>query len=115
MREISFTPEAINDLEGIKEHIDEEFGQKKEKEILKAIMKDIKRLKRYPNTDIKLFERFDIETDYKCIYSHKNYVFYRPEEDTIRIIRVLNEKRDFLYILFGTRMSSDESGEYWDD
>ena len=41
MREISFTPEAINDLEGIKEHIDEEFGQKKEKEILKAIMKDM--------------------------------------------------------------------------
>ena len=115
MMDISFTPEAINDLEGIKEYITEVFGQDKEKEILKAIMDDIKRLKKYPDTDIKLFERFDIETDYKCIYSHKNYVFYRPEGNMIRVIRVLNEKRDFLYILFGIKMSSDESDEYWDE
>ena len=115
MKEISFSPEAINDLEGIKERIDEEFGSKKEKEILRAIMKDIKRLRQYPNMDIKLFERFDIETDYKCICSHKNYVFYRLEKDTIRVIRVLNEKRDFLYVLFGINMSSEESDKYWDE
>ena len=70
---------------------------------------------KYPDTDIRLFERFGIETDYKCIYSNKNYVFYRFEGDIVRIIRILNEKRDFLYVLFGIRMRSDESEKYWDE
>ncbi len=113
MRDIVFAPEALHDLDSLKEYLDNEFGKTKEKEILKAIFKDIKRLKKYPNTDIKLFERFAIETDYKCFYAKKNYVFYRLEENHIRIIRVLNEKRDFLYVLFGSRMTSKESEDYW--
>ena len=113
MRSITLTPEALNDIEGIKEHIVVEYGTDSANKITKAIFKDIKRLAKYPNTDIKLFERFGIETDYKCIYSNKNYVFYRLEGDIVRIIRVLNEKRDFLYVLLGIRMRSDESEEYW--
>ena len=113
MRKIEITPEALNDLGAIKEYLDSEYGQKKEKEILKSILKDIKRLEKYPQTDIKLFERFGIETDYKCIYTNQNYVFYRLENSTIRIIRILSNKRDFLYVLFGTRMNSEESEEYW--
>lgn len=113
MRKIEITPEALNDLGAIKEYLDSEYGQKKEKEMLKSILKDIKRLEKYPQTDIKLFERFGIETDYKCIYTNQNYVFYRLENSTIRIIRILSNKRDFLYVLFGTRMNSEESEEYW--
>ena len=115
MRTVSFTPEALNDLEAIKEQLDTEYGQKKEKEILKAIFNDIKRLKKYPDTDIKLFERFDIHTDYKCIYSRHNYIIYRLEDTNIKVIRVLSEKRDFLYVLFGTRMTSKDSDDYWGD
>ncbi len=95
--------------------MDSEYGVNKEKEIIRGIFKDIRRLAKYPYTDIKLFERFDIETDYKCIFTHRNYVFYRIEGDNIKVIRVLDNKRDFLYILFGIRMSSDESEEYWED
>ena len=113
MRSITLTPEALNDIDGIKQHIAAEFGTDSANKIIKAIFKDIKRLVKYPDTDIKLFERFGIETDYKCIYSNKNYVFYRLEGDIVRIIRVLNEKRDFLYVLFGIRMLSDKSEEYW--
>ncbi|MCR4651035.1 MAG: type II toxin-antitoxin system RelE/ParE family toxin [Lachnospiraceae bacterium] len=115
MRKIEITPEALNDLGAIKEYLDSEYGQKKEKEILKSILKDIRRLEKYPQTDIKLFERFGIETDYKCIYTNQNYVFYRLENSTIRIIRILSNKRDFLYVLFGTRMNSEESEEYWEE
>ena len=44
MMKIEITPEAFNDLEGIREYLDEEFGKKKEKEILKGILNDLKRL-----------------------------------------------------------------------
>ena len=115
MKSVEITPEAYEDLEGLKEYLDEFFGVKKEKEILKAIFKDMKRLAKYPETDIKLFERFGIATDYKCMYTHKNYVFYRIENEYIKIIRILDERRDFLYVLFGGKMNSDESEKYWEE
>ncbi|MCR5652116.1 MAG: type II toxin-antitoxin system RelE/ParE family toxin [Lachnospiraceae bacterium] len=109
MKRVDITPEAYNDLEELKEHLDEEFGVETEKKILKAIFRDLKRLKKYPETDIRLFERFGIVTDYKCIYTNKNYAFYRIEGDIIKIIRIIDQRRDFLYVLFGIHMT--ESNE----
>ena len=115
MRKIDLSPEAYNDLEGIKERLNTEFGEVTEKKILKSIVKDMKRLEKYPETDIKLFERFGIVTDYKCIYSNKNYLFYRIEDEYIRIIRIIDVRRDFMYILFGIHMISDEGEDYWEN
>ncbi len=115
MKRITFTPESLHDLEEIKAQLDSEYGNDIEQKILKSILNDISRLERFPETDVKLFERFDIKTDYKCIYSNKNYIFYRLEDKYIRIIRILNARRDFLYILFGIQMTSEESEKYWDD
>ena len=49
-----------------------------------------------------------IETDYKCLYTQKNYAFYRIEDEKIQIVRILSEKRDFMYILLGIPMSEDK-------
>ena len=43
MRKIDLSPEAYNDLEGIKERLNTEFGEVTEKKILKLIVKDMKR------------------------------------------------------------------------
>lgn len=75
----------------------------------------MKRLEEYPEINIKLFERFGIITDYKCIYTNNNYAFYRIEDEFIRIIRILDVRRDFMYVLFGKHMSSDESDDFWDE
>ncbi len=112
MKRVELTPEALNDLESIKEYLDSEFGVKREKEILKAIMQDIRRLDHFPATDIKLFERFGIVTDYKCIYTNQNYVFYRIEDDAVKVVRILSVKRDFMFILLGIKMSSTEDEEF---
>ena len=39
MKSVEITPEAYEDLEGLKEYLDEFFGVKKEEEILKAILR----------------------------------------------------------------------------
>lgn len=106
MRKVFITPEAYNDLENLKDYLDFEFGVDKEKLILEAIFRDLNRLEKYPETDIKLFERFGIITDYKCLYTQRNYAFFRLEDDYIRIVRIIDERRDFMYILFGVRMES---------
>ncbi len=59
MRKLDISPEAYNDLESIKEYLDSEFGEKEEKKRLRAIIYDLKRLQKYPETDIKLFEGFE--------------------------------------------------------
>lgn len=115
MRKLDISPEAFNDLESIKEYLDSEFGEKEEKKRLKAIFNDLKRLQKYPETDIKLFERFGILTDYKCIYTNHNYAFYRMEDEFIKVVRILDVRRDFMYILLGIHMSSNEADEYWDE
>ena len=50
----------------------------------------------------------DYPTDYHYLVVKPNYIFYRIENDTVRIIRILNEKQDLLQILFGISSISDE-------
>lgn len=54
-------------------------------------------------------------TDYHYLVVKPNYVFYRVENDIVRVIRILNEKQDFLRILFGITSISEESDNYWGD
>ena len=35
--------------------------------------------------------------------------------DGIKIIRVLDNRRDFMYVLFGIPMLSDENDDFWGD
>jgi plasmid stabilization system protein ParE len=115
MMGIEITPEAYRDLENLKEYLNREYGARTANRVIKAVTNDIRRLEKYPETDIKLFERFGIITDYKCIYTQKNYAFYRIEGECIKIVRILSEKRDFLYALLGIRMISDEENDYWEN
>lgn len=54
-------------------------------------------------------------TDYHYLIVKPNYVFYRVEGETVRIIRVLNERQDFLQILFGFSSVSEKGEDYWGD
>lgn len=56
----------------------------------------------------------DYPTDYHYLVVKPNYIFYRIENDTVRIIRILNEKQDLLQILFGISSISDEDEKDWD-
>ncbi|MCI8597387.1 MAG: type II toxin-antitoxin system RelE/ParE family toxin [Lachnospiraceae bacterium] len=56
----------------------------------------------------------DYPTDYHYLVVKPNYIFYRIENDTVRIIRILNEKQDLLQILFGISSISDEGEKDWD-
>ena len=49
------------------------------------------------------------DINHKYIVVEKNYVFYRIEEDYVRIIRVLNEREDFMRILFGIITTSEDT------
>ncbi len=113
MRQLDLSPEALNDLQQTKECIAMEHGEEFAKKIIGNIMDSIGNLLMFPEVGVRIFARYGIACDYLYIVTNRNYVFYRKEREFIRIIRVLNEKQDFMYTLFGIKTTSQEAEDYW--
>ena len=45
--------------------------------------------------------------------TYHNFFFYLEQEDRIVILEMFNEREDFIYVLFGIPMRSQESIDYW--
>lgn len=113
MPKLKYTPKALEDLQGIKAYIARQFGADRAKQILGELVSAARQLELFPEEGICLEEPIDYPTDYRYLVVKPDYIFYRNEGDTVRIIRILNEKQDFLQILFGISSISEEGEEYW--
>lgn len=109
-----YAPRTLQDLQGIKTYISGQFGGDTAKERMRKLTEMVRQLELFPEEGLRLEEMLDYLTDYFYLFVKPNYIFYRIEEDTVRIIRILNEKQDFLQILFGISSISKEGEEYWE-
>lgn len=108
MAKIEYSPMALEDLQHIRNCIALNWGENNAKKILKKITSDIRRLEQYPALGADLGKVIDVPTEYRYIFPEKNYVFYYLEFDKIRIVRVLNERQDYMQQLFGISSDIDE-------
>lgn len=108
MPKVEYSPKALEDLQHINNYISDNWGEDVAKKIMKKITSDIRRLEDYPVLGTDLGKIIDVPTEYRYIFSEKNYVFYRLEFDKIRIVRVLNEQQDYMQQLFGISSASDK-------
>ncbi|MCD8021643.1 MAG: type II toxin-antitoxin system RelE/ParE family toxin [Lachnospiraceae bacterium] len=115
MRLIEFTPESISDLQNLREYLELNFDENLANKIVRKVVDAIESLQISPKAGSDLLAKYGIVSDYLCLITNHNYVFYRLEEDSIKIIRALNEKQDFLNILFGIKTTSQETEDYWDE
>ncbi len=115
MPKLIYTPKALDDLQRIKTYVAKQFGESRAKTFVKEITSTAKQLEAFPGEGPRLEELIEYPTDYHYLVVKPNYVFYRVEGDTVRIIRILNEKQDFLQILFGISGISEEGEDYWGD
>ena len=100
--ELYYTPKARNYLLQIKESIIEKFDDEDlAKKILRKMTETVRQLITFPYLGQELSGITGIYTDYRCLFCEKNYVFYRIEADRVCVIRVLNERQDYMRILFG--------------
>lgn len=113
MPKLIYTPRALDDLLGIKAYVAGQFGEGKAKACTKEITSTAKQLELFPEEGLRLEVLIGYPTDYHYLVVKPNYVFYRVEGDTVRVIRILNEKQDFLQILFGMSSISEEGEDYW--
>ncbi|WP_302955460.1 type II toxin-antitoxin system RelE/ParE family toxin [[Clostridium] scindens] len=104
---IYYTPESRDDLQKVKESVIEKFDSTELAEkVLCQIIKDINNLKVFPYMGRTLTEVLSSTSGYRFLFCQHNYIFYRVEKDTVRIVRILNEKQDYMRALFG--ISEDE-------
>ena len=104
MRKIMYSPEALEDLKKIKASIIENF---EDEEVavrsLRKLMDMIDVLTDFPYRGKEVRKLLGINNDYRCLFCSPDYVFYRVEEEYIRIVAVVNEKQDFIRILLENR------------
>ncbi|MDR7871249.1 MAG: type II toxin-antitoxin system RelE/ParE family toxin [Tissierellaceae bacterium] len=108
MAGIEYSPQALIDLQRLREYISTNWGEDVAKRILTKITSDIRKLEQYPVSGVDLGRIIDITTDYRYLYSEKNYVFYYLDFDRVRIVRIINEKQDYIQQLFGSSSKFDE-------
>lgn len=115
MPKLIYAPKALDDLQGIKAYAARQFGEGKAKSCTREITSTVKQLGLFPGEGSRLEELIGYPTDYHYLVVKPNYIFYRFEGDTVRVIRILNEKQDFLQLLFGISSTSEEGEDYWGD
>lgn len=115
MKILKYSPEAARDLENIKRMVADEFGESVAVKTMKRIGKGIRTLEITENAGLDLFRKYGIICDYRVLIVVKNYVIYRVEEEFVRIIRIVNEKQDFMHVLFGIETPSGDPEGYWDE
>ena len=109
MLKVEYIPKALEDLQYLQVYLSANRGENTANRIVKKITSEIRRLELYPFSGANLGKTINITTDYRYICSEKNYVFYRLEFDKILIIRVINERQNYLKQLFGVSADREET------
>lgn len=108
MYTVQYSPRSKEDLIRIKIYVRDEFEEELATKIMKKIYIKIKKLEEFPLMGRPLSNLIDVPTDYMFLIVERNYVFYRNEDRFVKIICVLNTRRDCMRILFGINELNDK-------
>ena len=65
-------------------------------------------LEQFPILGVAFGNVIDIPTDFRYLYTEKNYIFNRLEFDKVRIIRILNELQKFVdHLFYGVKENNE--------
>lgn len=99
---LRYTPEARLDIKSIQQYVTQDLGNSiAANRIISKLFKCCSNLTRNPMLGMRLSAKTGRETDLRYIICEKYLVFYRVDETTISVIRILDGRMDYLRILFG--------------
>lgn len=103
---IKYSPEALKDLDEIWEYILLELANPDAAEdVVNRMLDTIEALEDFPERGALLSSVAEVESDYRFVLSGNYMAFYRVEEKTVWVDRVLYQARDYLRVLFGDAFS----------
>lgn len=99
---IFYSPLAKSDLTDIHTYLEYEFDNKALADnCIKATLKRIRMLETFPEMGASLSNIVNVETDYRYLVCEKSVAIYKTHDDTVEIIRILSDRRDYMKVLFG--------------
>ena len=108
MAKILYSDTAIQDLEKIGDYIAEKLKNPiAALNTVSGIQDSIDKLEDFPSMGAPLSSVARISSDYRFLVSGSYLVFYREQEDSVYIDRVLYGKRDYLSLLFDSALERD--------
>lgn len=101
MAEVKISADAISDLHQIKAYITEELSNAQAAvNTVDKIMKRIRMLEAFPEAGAPIASIMPFDINYRFLVCGNYTAFYRVENETVFIARVLYGRRDFMRILF---------------
>lgn len=98
---IVYTPSAREDLNEIKAYIRDVLkNPSAANNVTSKIVKSAHLLADQSHLGISLQEKIGRETTYRCIFCGNYGIFYNIENTTIKIIRILDLRTDYMRIIF---------------
>ena len=99
---VKIAPQAAADLLEIKNYIENQLQNSiAAHNTISKIIETYENLTACPNVGIPVDKYVSFPTDYKFVLANNYSIFYRIEDEVIRIVRILYSKRDFVRVLFG--------------
>lgn len=115
MKQLKYSLNALEKLHEIKRDITVRFGTDVANAVLKNMTKSFRELQQFAFKGPSVESIIGIPCDYRFLYVHHNYAFYRVEEDTVWITDIYNEKEDFMWKLFEVKTTTQETEDYWNE
>lgn len=101
MYKVQLTPQAVEDLQYIKSYISDELENLiAAKNTVNKIIETYESLAHFPDRGIPVQKYVSFPTAYRFVLADNYSIFYRTENNSIRVIRILYSRRDFIRILF---------------
>ena len=111
MKKVIYSPEYKDKLIRLRNYLDSNYDQQTRKKVFAKIDHHIQLLRSQNRLGVSLRERYGIDCDYYYIYVANNLVFYRIEEDSIRILDMYHEREDSIIKFLGRRSRLHEHSE----
>lgn len=113
MKKLEYSPIVRRKLKRLKEYLSLEYDNKTAHDILQGITDDADNLKTFENSGVDISKIYNIDTDYRYLFTYHHYLIYRYDEKKVVIVQMFHEREDFMKTLFGISGRSDESIDYW--
>ena len=98
---LRYTPEAISDLQSIKQYIKSTLrNPTAATRITKMILDNCASLKSFPESGSSISALTGYETDIRMLICENYIALYRIDDDMVSVARIIHAKQDYMRILF---------------
>lgn len=112
---LKYSPDAREKLANIKQSITLSNGKSTADKVISNMMTSIRNLTDNPQKGPSVENMLGIVCPYRFLHIEHNYIFYRIENDNVYITDIYNERENFMQQMFGIKLRTKDSIEYWKD